>query len=229
MKKVLLALTCLLLAGCDKEPKLNTDDQKTLYALGVEIGKSIGNFQLTKDEVDYVIFGMKDHLNNQKIKVNSNEFMGKIRDLSMNRVKAKAQAETVEAEKFLTSAAGQTGAKKQASGLVFVEKEAGSGKTPKATDTVKVHYEGRLRDGTVFDSSIKRGEPATFPLNGVIPCWTEALQLMKVGGKSKIFCPAQIAYGDRGAPPQIPGGAALEFDVELLAVEGAANANKKTR
>ena len=87
---------------------------------------------------------------------------------------------------------------------------------PKATDTVKVHYHGTLTDGTVFDSSVKRGEPATFPLNQVIKCWTEAVQLIKVGGKSRLVCPSGIAYGDRGSPPVIKPGATLVFEVELL-------------
>ncbi|MDZ4661551.1 MAG: FKBP-type peptidyl-prolyl cis-trans isomerase [Pseudomonadota bacterium] len=221
MKKILVLISLLGLVACDRAPKLDNDDKKTLYALGVEIGKSVGNFELSKAEVSIVVSGLKDQLNKDKIKVNSNEFMGKIRDLSMNRVKAKAQVEVGESEKFLVSKTTEAGAKKQDSGLIFIETKAGAGTVPKPTDTVKVHYEGKLRDGTVFDSSLKRGEPATFPLNGVIPCWTEALQLMKTGGKSKIFCPAKIAYGDRGAPPQIPGGAALEFEIELIGIEVA--------
>lgn len=221
MKKIIFLICLLGLVACDRAPKLDNDDKKTLYALGVEIGKSVSNFELSKDEVKIVVAGFKDQLNKEKIKVNSNDFMGKIRDLSQNRMKAKAQVEMGESEKFLAAKGSEIGAKKQESGLIFIETRPGTGAAPKATDTVKVHYEGKLRDGTVFDSSIKRGEPAVFPLNGVIPCWTEALQLMKSGGKSKIFCPAKIAYGDRGAPPQIPGGAALEFEVELLGIEVA--------
>ena len=96
--------------------------------------------------------------------------------------------------------------------------KAGTGASPKVTDRVKVHYHGTLTDGTVFDSSLQRNEPATFPLNGVIPCWTEAVQLMKVGGKSRLVCPANIAYGDRGSPPVVRPGATLIFDVELLEI-----------
>src|SRR3954451_10445398 len=100
--------------------------------------------------------------------------------------------------------------------MVVKQTKEGTGAQPKATDQVKVHYEGRLIDGKVFDSSIQRGEPTTFPLNGVIPCWTEAVQLMKVGGKSKVVCPSELAYGERGAPPQIPPGSTLIFEVQLL-------------
>ena len=103
------------------------------------------------------------------------------------------------------------------SGLVFTEITAGTGASPAATDTVKVHYHGTFRDGRVFDSSVDRGEPAQFALNGVIPCWTEGVQRMKVGGKSRLVCPSDIAYSDQGRPG-IPGGAALVFQVELLEI-----------
>jgi FKBP-type peptidyl-prolyl cis-trans isomerase FkpA/FKBP-type peptidyl-prolyl cis-trans isomerase FklB len=130
-----------------------------------------------------------------------------------------AAAKEKEAGKgFLAKAAAEKGAKKTASGLIITTTKAGTGDAPKPLDKVKVNYEGKLTDGTIFDSSIQRGQPATFPLNGVIPCWTEGVQLMKVGGKSKLVCPADIAYGDRGSPPKIKPGATLVFDVELLEI-----------
>ena len=122
---------------------------------------------------------------------------------------------------YLDKAAAEPGAARTASGLVYRELKAGAGPSPKATDTVKVHYRGTLVDGTEFDSSYKRNEPAQFPLNQVIPCWTEGVQRMKVGGKSQLVCPANIAYGDRGSPPVIPPGATLIFEVELLGIGGA--------
>ena len=122
------------------------------------------------------------------------------------------------AQAFLDKAAAEPGAKKLPSGLVITTLRPGTGASPKATDTVKVHYQGTLIDGTVFDSSVRRGEPATFPLNGVIPCWTEGVQQMKVGGKSRLVCPSNLAYGDRGAPPRIKPGATLVFEIELLEV-----------
>ena len=115
--------------------------------------------------------------------------------------------------------AAEPGATKAPSGYIIKTVTEGTGPSPAATDTVKVQYHGTLRDGTVFDSSRERGEPAVFPLNGVIPCWTESLQTMKVGGKYVVTCPAEIAYGDRGAPPSIKPGAALTFEVELLEIE----------
>jgi FKBP-type peptidyl-prolyl cis-trans isomerase len=121
--------------------------------------------------------------------------------------------------KFLDEMAAKKGAQKTASGLVYFDLKKGSGNSPAATDTVKVHYHGTLPDGTVFDSSVERKEPATFPLSGVIPCWTEGVQKMKVGGKASLICPAAIAYGNRSPSPQIPPGATLVFEVELLAIE----------
>ena len=105
------------------------------------------------------------------------------------------------------------------SGIVFESLQSGSGASPKATDTVKVHYRGTFPDGREFDSSYKRGEPTTFPLNRVIPCWTEAVQMMKPGGKARITCPPQLAYGERGAGGVIPPNATLVFEIELLAIQ----------
>jgi FKBP-type peptidyl-prolyl cis-trans isomerase FkpA len=119
---------------------------------------------------------------------------------------------------YLDKAAAQPGAIKTASGLVYRELKAGSGASPKASDTVKVNYRGTLENGTEFDSSYKRNAPVSFPLNQVIPCWTEGVQKMKVGGKSQLVCPASIAYGKEGRPPVIPGGATLTFEIELLGI-----------
>jgi len=120
---------------------------------------------------------------------------------------------------YLEKAAAEPGAQKTASGLVYRELQSGTGPSPSATDTVRVHYRGTLTDGKEFDSSYKRNEPAEFPLNRVIPCWTEGVQKMKVGGKAKLTCPANLAYGDAGAPPDIPGGATLVFEIELLGIQ----------
>jgi len=121
-------------------------------------------------------------------------------------------------EDYLEKAAKEPGAEKTASGLVYKELRPGSGPTPKATNVVRVHYQGTLTDGTEFDSSYRRQEPATFPLNQVIPCWTEGVQKIKVGGKSRLVCPSAIAYGKAGSPPTIPPDATLVFEVELLAI-----------
>jgi len=134
----------------------------------------------------------------------------------------KRQARAMEIEKkasaaFLATEAAKSGAEKTESGLIYTEIKAGDGRSPKATEKVRVHYHGTLRDGTVFDSSVDRGEPAEFPLNRVIACWTEGVAKMKIGGKSRLVCPADIAYGDR-ATGRIPAGAVLTFEVELLGI-----------
>jgi len=121
------------------------------------------------------------------------------------------------AQAYLDKAAAEPGAQKTASGLIYRELKPGTGASPKASDTVKVHYRGTLIDGKEFDSSYG-GEPLEFPLNRVIRAWTEGVQMMKVGGKSRLVCPANLAYGERGAPPDIPGGATLVFEVELLGI-----------
>jgi FKBP-type peptidyl-prolyl cis-trans isomerase FkpA len=119
---------------------------------------------------------------------------------------------------YLEKAAAEPGATKTASGLVYRELRPGTGDSPKATDIVKVHYRGTLVDGTEFDSSYKRNEPTQFPLNRVVPCWTEGVQKMKVGGKSQLVCPSSLAYGDAGSPPVIPGRSTLIFEIELLGI-----------
>jgi FKBP-type peptidyl-prolyl cis-trans isomerase FkpA len=128
------------------------------------------------------------------------------------------------AKPYLEKAAKEKNAQKTNSGLIYQQIKAGTGAQPKASDIVKVHYTGTLIDGKEFDSSVKRGQPAEFPLGQVIPCWTEGVGKMKVGGKAKLVCPSDIAYGDQGRPPIIPGGATLVFEVELLDVKHPAAA-----
>lgn len=131
---------------------------------------------------------------------------------------AASDAPPADPKAALDKAAAESGAVRTPSGMVYRELTAGTGQSPQPTDMVKVNYRGTLTNGTEFDSSYKRNEPAQFPLNRVIPCWTEGLQHMKVGGKAKLTCPANLAYGDQGSPPTIPGGATLIFEVELLGI-----------
>ena len=140
--------------------------------------------------------------------------------LSAVLISCSSAPESTGPQAYLDKAAAEPGATKTSSGLIYRELKAGTGASPKATDAVKVHYRGTLVDGSEFDSSYKRNEPAQFPLNQVIPCWTEGVQKMKVGGKSRLVCPSGIAYGDRGSPPVIPGGATLIFEIELLGIGG---------
>ena len=124
------------------------------------------------------------------------------------------------AKAYLEKAAAEPGAVKTSSGMVYRELRPGSGPSPRPSDVVKVNYRGTLIDGAEFDSSYKRNQPAEFPLDRVIPCWTEGLQHMKVGGQARLVCPSEIAYGEEGSPPMIPGGATLIFEIELLGISG---------
>jgi FKBP-type peptidyl-prolyl cis-trans isomerase FkpA len=144
----------------------------------------------------------------------------KIEALAKDRQARVTEKQKAESVAYLAKAASEPGAVKTDSGLIYHELKAGTGASPKATDSVKVNYRGTFINGTEFDSSYKRNEPAEFPLNGVIPCWTEGVQKMKVGGKSSLVCPSSLAYGDQGRP-SIPGGATLLFEVELLEVTPA--------
>jgi len=131
-----------------------------------------------------------------------------------------ATVASAQTDAAITAATKEAGAKVTASGLVYRSLKDGTGSSPAATDRVKVHYKGTFPDGKEFDSSYKRNEPTEFPLNGVIPCWTEGVQLMKTGGKAKLTCPSAIAYGTRGAGGVIPPNATLVFEIELLAING---------
>jgi FKBP-type peptidyl-prolyl cis-trans isomerase FkpA len=196
-----------------------TEEQKTLYTLGVLLGRNITAFNLTAAELDVVKKGLGDAATGKKLEVELEAYGPKVQELAKARQSAGAEAEKTKANEFRTKAASEPGAQTTPSGLVYRTLTAGSGKSPSATSTVKVHYHGTLANGTVFDSSVQRGQPAEFPLNGVIPCWTEGVQKMKVGEKARFVCPSEIAYGDQGRPPTIPGGATLVFEVELLEVK----------
>ena len=233
----LLALTCIAGFGwlaCEQKSggpsgasetgaasetgELGTDDQKTIYALGLALARELDPFDLTEAEIGTLEQGLRDGVLGRPAKVDLETQGPQIQTLAKSRLAAASQEETKAADSFLATAAAAAGAQKLDSGLVYLEVAAGSGASPAASDTVKVHYHGTLRDGTVFDSSVDRGTPAQFPLDRVIPCWTEGVQKMKIGGKARLTCPAEIAYGDRGAPPKIKPGAALAFEVELLEI-----------
>jgi len=207
-----LLATPLLAASSDPV----NDDQKTLYALGLAISQSLGTFALSETELDMVKHGITDGVLKRPQKVDLQTFGPKIQQLQQGRLAVAAESEKKAGTAFTAKAASEKGATKTESGIIITTIKPGTGATPKATDTVKVHYHGTLTDGTVFDSSIKRGEPATFPLNKVIKCWTEGVQQIKVGGKSRLVCPSNLAYGDAGSPPVIKPGATLVFEVELL-------------
>lgn len=205
-------------AGAAATGGLDTEDARTLYAMGTMLSRSLAVLELSPEELGHVTAGIQDSVLGAEPKVEVTEYRAKMQAFSAERRAAAAERETQAGAVFAAEQAAAAGAETTESGLVFIEQAAGEGDSPNATDQVEVHYHGTLRDGTVFDSSVERGEPATFPLNRVIRCWTEAMQKMKPGGKARIVCPAEIAYGDRGSPPRIPPGATIAFDVELIAV-----------
>jgi FKBP-type peptidyl-prolyl cis-trans isomerase FkpA len=199
---------------------LTTDDEKSIYALGLTIYKSLGQFDLSPHEVEIVKRAIADAAAGKPAE-DLNQWGPKIGPLARERSARVAEQQKAASKTYLEKAAAEPGAVKTPSGLIYRDVKVGTGNSPKATDTVKVHYRGTLLDGTEFDSSYSRNEPAQFPLNGVIPCWTEGVQKMKIGGKAVLVCPSDLAYGDKGRP-SIPGGATLVFEIELLEIAPAA-------
>ena len=218
MKKLVLiaALTLALpLQAADM-----TEDQKTMYALGAVLGQQVANsFSATPAELEFIKKGLSDSAAGSKLAVEMETYGPKIQQLAQARAAVKAEKAAAAGKEFADKAAKEPGAVKSASGLVYLSLKEGSGPSPAATDIVKVNYRGTLTDGKEFDSSYARNQPAQFPLNGVIKCWTEGVGKMKVGGKAKLTCPPAIAYGDQGTPGgPIPPSATLSFEVELLEV-----------
>jgi len=184
--------------------------------MGLLLARPVKPLALTADELAFVKAGISDAATDAKPQVELETYGPKVNAFAQKRAGARAEVEKKKGQEFADNAAKQSGAVKTPSGIVLRTINAGAGPSPTPEDVVKVHYEGKLTDGTVFDSSIARGQPAEFPLNGVVRCWTEALQTMKKGGKSQVVCPSDLAYGDNGQPPTIPPGATLSFEVELL-------------
>jgi FKBP-type peptidyl-prolyl cis-trans isomerase FkpA len=218
-----------LLAGTGLAQTPKTEEEKTIYAIGLAIAQNLRVFDLTPEEVKLVTAGMTAALTGQKPAVELSAYQEKLDPLAQARGSARAAKERTASAAFLAAAEKEKGARKLSSGLIYREIKAGSGEPPTAKDEVTVHYVGKLRDGKVFDSSRERGQPAVFPLPRMVPCWREGLVLMKPGTSAVITCPADLAYGDTGVPPEsgerIPPGAALQFEVELISVQkGAAQA-----
>ncbi len=193
-----------------------TDEQKIIYALGLSIYRSLSQFDLSAADVEVLKRALTDAAAG-KPAVELSEWGPKIQQLAQTRAAKGLEHQKAESQAFLAKAAAEPGAVKTNSGLIYREQRPGNGAHPKATDSVKVHYRGTLVNGTEFDSSYKRNEPAQFRLDQVVRCWTEGVQMMAVGGKSTLVCPSDLAYGDQGRPG-IPGGATLVFEIELLEI-----------
>ena len=219
--------------GCQKKeaapaatpsPAAMSEDEKAVLALGAAIGQqaaqSVKALNLSPAELELLKKGLAASLAGEKPQYDIQQYGPALQKRAEAQAGVAAAGEKAKSAAFRDAAAAEPGAVKTASGLVYKTLTPGSGPSPKATDTVSVHYHGTLPDGKVFDSSVQRGQPVEFPLNQVIPCWTEGVQKMKVGEKAKLVCPSEIAYGDGGRGPDIGPGATLVFEVELLGIKG---------
>jgi len=223
-----VALVGLVLAGCDSqtsEVKLESPAQKASYGIGLNMGKSLAQEGMDDLDSKAVAQGIEDAIGKKEQRLKDEELIeafaflqkrAEERMVAMNEEAAKA------GKKFLEENGKREGVTTTASGLQYEVVKKADGAQPKATDVVTVHYEGKLTDGSVFDSSVERGSPIDLPVNGVIPGWVEGLQLMHVGEKYKLYIPSELAYGEQSPSPAIPANSVLVFELELLAIKDAA-------
>jgi len=233
MKRIIVLGAAMMIAACNQQPaaqkssevKLDTESAKLSYSIGLDVGQSLKTLSLDIDK-DAFMAAVSDRLDGKEPRLTAKD-AGQVKQTFFKARAEKKMAEKqaidtknrAAGEKFLAENAKKKGVEVTASGLQYEVLKAAEGAKPTATDKVKVHYRGTLLDGSEFDSSYARGEPITFPLNGVIKGWTEGLQLMNVGSKFKFFIPADLAYGSQGAGSRIEPGSALIFEVELLNIE----------
>lgn len=225
MKKLVIALMIMMfVATIGYATTLETEAQKVGYAIGMNIGMSMKMQELDIDP-EQVSAGLVAAFKGEPTLMDEDQmaqtlmvFQQQMQARDMEKMAAEASANTLASQKYLEQNSKKKGVVTTETGLQYRVLSQGKGASPNADSTVDVHYRGTLVDGTEFDSSYSRGEPATFPVGNVIPGWTEALQLMKVGDKWEVTIPAELAYADQGAPPVIPPSSALIFEVELLKV-----------
>lgn len=217
-----IAAIALVTIGCKEEKKtdmeLTSEVDKFSYALGMDLGSNVANEKIDSLNIEAVMMGMGDVLNEKETKFTITESQSVVREYLIGLQNKKAEEATKMAQGFFEENGKKDGVTTTASGLQYEVIKEGNGAKPSAEDVVKVHYTGTLLDGTKFDSSYDRGEPAQFPVGGVISGWTEALQLMKAGAKWKLYIPSNLAYGQRGAGNLIKPGATLVFEVELIEI-----------
>ncbi len=227
MKSVILCTSlCLtLLTGCaaaadDQPPTLETDEQKALYVIGFSLAQNLTILDLTPEELKLVQRGLRDGIQEVDEPFDIQAFAPRLEKIFDERVKVKIEREREAGQKAVEAAKAEEGATVLPSGVVYKEISAGDGAQPAMTDRVRLHYHGTLHNGTVFDSSVEAGEPAEFALNQVVPCFGEGVAQMKVGGKAKLTCPPESAYGEAGRPGILPG-TTLIFEVELQEILAA--------
>jgi FKBP-type peptidyl-prolyl cis-trans isomerase FkpA len=214
----LLSAFAPLAAAAPADPTLASDEAKIAYAVGLTIWKNLEPLALTPEEIAVVQRALADAAAGREPAIDYAAWAPKIKELSQARAAERVEREKARGRVYLERAATEPGAVRTDSGMVYRELVAGSGRNPKASSTVEVHYRGTLVDGTPFDSSYDRGKPIRFGLGQVVECWSEGLQRMKPGGRAVLVCPSDLAYGD-GGRPSIPGGATLVFEVELLSFD----------
>jgi FKBP-type peptidyl-prolyl cis-trans isomerase FklB len=221
MKNIIVLSSVLLFIACKSEtPKevvLNNEIDSVSYSLGVNIGENV-NTQFKDIKIENFLSGMKEIINGKEPKINNDQALMIIQNYFAKKQSAMSEEKIDEGRTFLEENGKKEGVTTLESGLQYTVITEGTGPKPKLEDNVTTHYHGTLIDGTVFDSSVDRGEPASFPVGGVIKGWTEALQLMSVGSKWKLFVPYDLAYGERGAGQQIGPYSTLIFEVELLSI-----------
>lgn len=226
MRKLMFVIffALLFISACSQEPK--TDEQKAFYSLGAQLSKQVSIFELTPEEMKYVQQGMSDASAGKKLAVDPDAGIMKLTEMARSRMAKAAEKQKELSKPYLEKAAKEQGAQKTASGLIYKEIKAGTGTQPKAADVIKFNYTGTFINGKQFDSSAQYGKPVEVPfvaLGRVMPWLVEGIGMMKAGGKAKLVCPAELAFGEKGYPPLIPGNATLIYEVELLDVKvGAA-------
>ncbi len=232
---VILAMIFVVDCGKSSEKPAKADFDKTSYAVGYDVASRTGLVEIAKEvDVDVLLQGLRDALSGKEAKISAEErekiiekFKEDMTEKQLEQAKQQGEKNKVEGKAFLEKNAKKAGVKTTASGLQYEVLRTGSGVNARAIDRVKVHYRGTLVDGTEFDSSYKRGEPIVFPLKGVIPGWTEGVQLMNVGSQYRLTIPPHLAYGEQGAGRLIAPHAVLIFEIELLGIEPGVEPAKK--
>ena len=204
-------------AVCIAADEPESDRDNMFYYLGTALSQNLVPMALSEDEIDLVLQGLREALTGDAPEMDDKKYGAMLNELAQEKAKAGTAEEVIAGQAYIDEMAKEEGAVLTESGIVILEMTPGTGKSPSAASTIKAHYHGTLRNGNVFDSSVDRGQPLTISLANVIPCWQEGIPTMKEGGKSKITCPADTAYGDRASGP-IPPGSALTFEVELIEV-----------